>query len=373
MKYGKFFSAILFAGLLKVNAQDCDIVKGILKNYYQINEAEDCCKYANNDQYVVSCNGASVTSLSIINAQNLVQVPDAISSLTNLENLDFSNCQIAQFPYHLKSLPKLKSLSLWKNNISELTDEIAQFITLEQLDLGNNGLTAIPASISQMPALNNLNLSNNHIQALPDTLYQLKIKKLNVSGNQDLGGTLKSFSETPDFCNIKNTHLCIDKKGVCADYLVNNNRMPYCNPNDFTEDELNVDKSGDDTLGEKVSKKVSATTIVIIILVVLLIVLGVIGALIYKNRSKKNPQPAPLRSEDSLEVVVDQNKNNKKEVAEVKENVKQENTEVKENVNKAANETTSTANNDYNKDRSVSNINEPDSTAEIKPLVNNQK
>jgi len=64
MKYGKFFSAILFAGLLKVNAQDCNVVKEILKsNSIQINDADDCCTYAKNDQYVVKCNGASVTSL----------------------------------------------------------------------------------------------------------------------------------------------------------------------------------------------------------------------------------------------------------------------------------------------------------------------
>ena len=64
MKYGKFFSAILFAGLLKVNAQDCNVVKEILKGSgIQINEAADCCTYAQNDQYVVKCNGASVTSL----------------------------------------------------------------------------------------------------------------------------------------------------------------------------------------------------------------------------------------------------------------------------------------------------------------------
>jgi len=294
MKYGKFISALLFAGLLKVNAQDCNVVNEILQSS-GIQASGDCCTYAQNDQYVVKCNGASVTSLSVINAQNVAEVPASVANLASLESIDFSNCNIAQFPYHLKTLPNLKSISLLNNGITEITDEIAEFKALENLDLGNNAIAALPASLGQLSKLNTLNLNNNNIQTLPDSLFQLgNLKKLNIASNPDLTASLKKFPAAVDQCNIKSTHICIEEKGVCNNYLVNNNRMPYCHPEQFTEEELNADNSG--VQEEKSAQKGSSKVWIIILCIVLaLLIIGAIaGYFIYKKRNAEaEASPAP--------------------------------------------------------------------------------
>jgi len=284
MKYAQLFSAVLFAGLLKVNAQDCDVVKNILRNYYQIDETTDCCSYAYNDQFVVGCNGGTVNSLAIINNPSIIEVPVDVASLAGLETLDFSNCNVQQFPYTLKALPNLKSINLWKNAIGELTDEISQFPALEKLDLSENGLTALPNSIGQMANLNELNVSRNYLVNLPDSLSSLSnLKKLNVEGNQNLGGSLKKFGKTVDTCNIRNTHVCIEEKGVCDNYVINNTRMPYCHPENFSEKELEVGSDESEGGGK------SHTALIIIgIIVGVLLLAAIAGFIIAKSRKKNN-------------------------------------------------------------------------------------
>jgi len=64
MKYLNYISTFLFAGFLKINAQDCNVVNGVLSGFgYKVNQDTDCCTYAVNDQYSVSCDGNAVTGL----------------------------------------------------------------------------------------------------------------------------------------------------------------------------------------------------------------------------------------------------------------------------------------------------------------------
>ncbi|OUM56211.1 hypothetical protein PIROE2DRAFT_21642 [Piromyces sp. E2] len=301
MKYAKYFSAVLFAGLLKVNALDCDTVKNILRSYYQIDDSANCCSYAVNDQYAVSCNGDAVTSLAIVNNLNIIEVPADVANLGNLESLDISNCNIQQFPSHLKALPKLKSLTLSKNAIGEVPEDVSQFPALEKLDLGENKLTALPATIGQLANLKVLNVYRNYLTALPESIVQLNLEKLNVESNQDLAGSF-NFNGSAGFCNIKNTHLCIERKGVCNKYIVNNTRMPYCHPEQFTEEELDAGYDGNNaevttgnggntSTGGGSNKK---TIIIIAAVAAVVIIAALAGLLIAKNRKKDKMQDPRL-------------------------------------------------------------------------------
>ncbi|KAG4096113.1 L domain-like protein [Neocallimastix lanati (nom. inval.)] len=284
MKYLNYISTFLFAGFLKINAQDCNVVNGVLSGFgYKVNQDTDCCTYAVNDQYSVSCDGNAVTGLSIINNGAVNNIPDEVLKLSKLEKLDFSNCQISQFPSKLKSLPNLKSLYLWKNNIKQLPNDISELKSLEHLDLGENYLTSIPDTIGQMENLQSLLLYNNDISALPESIYKLnKLKTLNLESNQNLSGIFKSFGKKVDSCNIKNTHLCIDAKKVCDKYIVNNNdNKPFCHPEDNDSDNSSV-----------------TTVLIVIGVIALLLILAVVGYFLYK---KFNKQVIPSNEDSVIE------------------------------------------------------------------------
>jgi len=313
MKFNKLFSITILTGLSKVIAQDCNVVKTILAGLgYPIDESTDCCNYSFNDQYTISCNGNSITQLSIVNNPNIVEIPNDILNLKSLEKLDFSNCQISQFPYKLKDLPNLKSLSLWKNSISTISEEISQFKNLEYLDLGENQLSSIPDSIGQMTNLNSLLLYNNDISSFPNSIYQLsKLKTLNVESNPNLSGELKNFGGKIELCNIKNTHICISKINTCNKYIVNNSKnMPLCDAGEAAKYSKGI--SGGSVFGD-------------IIIIIGLLLLGVItiggGYYYYKRSSNKKTvyrtrsldrQPMINKNPDSSSTISDTSSKSKK-------------------------------------------------------------
>ncbi|ORX79534.1 L domain-like protein [Anaeromyces robustus] len=284
MRYAKYISAVLFASLLKVKAQDCDVVKNILKGYgYQINEAGNCCDYSLGDQYVVSCKDNSVTSLSVINNNNVNDIPDGVLQLNNLEKLDFSNCQITQFPYKLNALQNLKTLNLWNNKITDITNEISGLKSLENLDLSNNGVSALPDTIGQLSKLQTLTLNNNKLQQLPDSLYQLsELKTINLENNPNLRGNFKSFGNKVDTCNIKNTHLNVEQNDSCNRFITNTENSVAAAAQDAAEEASN-------------KKKSSSTKTVLIILGIILFILLLLGLLYFLSKrsyQKKNTNPS---------------------------------------------------------------------------------
>jgi len=295
MKYAKYLTAVLFAGLLKVNAQDCDTVKNILRTYYQIDDSVSCCNYAVNDKFAVSCNGDAVTSLAIVNNPGITEVPADVASLANLESLDISNCHIQKFPSNLNALPKLKNLVLSKNAIGEIPEDIGTFPALEKLDVSENGLTALPVSIGNLANLKNLNVYRNFITALPDSVAQLSLQRINIGGNQDLAGSLKKFSSTPELCDLRNTHICIEEKGVCSKYIVNNQRMPYCHPENFSEEELDAGFDGNtaesttgSTGGGKSSGSKKKTIYIVCGIIAGVLLLAAIGYFLMGSGKKSN-------------------------------------------------------------------------------------
>lgn len=117
----------------------------------------------------------------------------------------------------------------------------------------------------------------------------------NIESNQDLTGVLKKFGGAPELCNIKNTHLCIEDKGICKNYVVNNTRMPYCHPENFTEEELETGYDGNssaDSTGSNSGGKSKTKTILIICgVVAAVLVCALLAFLLIKKNKKADNAP----------------------------------------------------------------------------------
>lgn len=70
----------------------------------------------------------------------LQAIPDEISKLTNLEQLDLSNNRISDVPPSISSLKKLQQLLLGRNGIRWLPQEIQYLTSLQELNIVPNSL-----------------------------------------------------------------------------------------------------------------------------------------------------------------------------------------------------------------------------------------
>ena len=102
------------------------------------------------------------------------KVPNCISILNNLKNLDLSNNKIKDLPVGLFLLKQLKILYLNGNQIQSLNDEIGQLENLIILNLADNKLVSLPISIGRLKKLQGLHLQNNHLRKLPINLLELE-------------------------------------------------------------------------------------------------------------------------------------------------------------------------------------------------------
>jgi Leucine rich repeat len=77
---------------------------------------------------------------SLANA-GLTSVPEWLSALTALTELDLSGNELTALPGWLGNLTTLTQLDLWYNRLTSLPDEIGRLTGLTQLDLSGNQLT----------------------------------------------------------------------------------------------------------------------------------------------------------------------------------------------------------------------------------------
>ena len=75
-----------------------------------------------------------------IRGLKLRELPEAIASLTELQQLYLSNNQLTELPEAIRSLSQLRVLYLSHNKLTELPEAIASLTKLRQLDLKNNPL-----------------------------------------------------------------------------------------------------------------------------------------------------------------------------------------------------------------------------------------
>jgi hypothetical protein len=105
----------------------------------------------------------SLTQLRVLDLSNnqLRELPEAIASLTQLQQLDLSNNQLRELPEPIKSLTRLQLLELYNNQLTELPETIASLTRLQELDLTNNQLRELPEAIASLTKLQSLHLKNN--------------------------------------------------------------------------------------------------------------------------------------------------------------------------------------------------------------------
>ncbi|MCV6637975.1 leucine-rich repeat domain-containing protein [Candidatus Albibeggiatoa sp. nov. NOAA] len=114
-----------------------------------------------------------------------IDIPSEIKQLVNLEKLDMSNNHLYQLPVEFGQLENLVELTLSKNHLTTLPSTFSQLTQLQKLDLSNNSFNVLPQSIYALPSLAELNLPNNHIQTLSSKIAQLQnLSHLNLAANQ---------------------------------------------------------------------------------------------------------------------------------------------------------------------------------------------
>ncbi|WP_293902299.1 leucine-rich repeat domain-containing protein [Sphingobacterium sp. UBA5670] len=100
-----------------------------------------------------------------------------------MESLEISNLGIDTFPEIKTIHPKLKKITLSRNNLSVLPASISNLTALEEFDC-NNPLTSLPASFAQLKNLKQLGLNGNLFRTFPKEIFSLnKLSFLYLSGN----------------------------------------------------------------------------------------------------------------------------------------------------------------------------------------------
>ncbi len=115
----------------------------------------------------------------------LRKIPEELSRLQNLTELDLSNNLLSEIPEHLSRLQNLAELNLSGNRLAEIPEHLSRLQNLAELNLSRNRLAEIPEQLSQLQNLTSLNLSGNRLAEIPEQLSQLQnLTSLNLSGNQ---------------------------------------------------------------------------------------------------------------------------------------------------------------------------------------------
>lgn len=81
---------------------------------------------------------------------------------------------LTYLPESISQLKFLQNLDLRNNNLTELPESIGKLEFLEELILHDNALRSVPESIGNLKNLGILHLDNNNLTTLPDTICNLK-------------------------------------------------------------------------------------------------------------------------------------------------------------------------------------------------------
>ncbi|KAI9279604.1 hypothetical protein BY458DRAFT_502283 [Sporodiniella umbellata] len=132
----------------------------------------------------------SMQQLQTLNlSQNQIQsLPEEMPMrLRSLVTLRISANRIGQLPDHLDDWVHMKHLQLGSvyggNQLTALPESVTNMVRLEELDVSNNQLEQLPDDFV-IPSLISLNVSHNHLDSIPKSIAQCyHLKSLNVSKN----------------------------------------------------------------------------------------------------------------------------------------------------------------------------------------------
>ncbi|XP_067932876.1 leucine-rich repeat protein lrrA-like [Watersipora subatra] len=126
---------------------------------------------------------------NIFNFSGHQTVPEVITKLNSLEELDLSNDQINELPDSFIQLQKLKVLRI--TGVSKLSiphglqtfpEVVTKLTSLEELDLSNHQINELPDSLGSLKSLKKLNLFGNPFEVLPESITSLSsLEELDLS------------------------------------------------------------------------------------------------------------------------------------------------------------------------------------------------
>ena len=136
-----------------------------------------------------------------LSGQGLTELPPEIGQLTQLESLTLGKVEkwnyeesqripvlitnsLTNFPEELRTLNKLKRLTISGNPLRHLPKVIFELESLISIDATAIGLSEIPECMAKLINLEDLTLFDNQISIIPDSIGQLtKLEKLRLYGN----------------------------------------------------------------------------------------------------------------------------------------------------------------------------------------------
>ena len=96
-----------------------------------------------------------------LSGRELSIVPEAVSDLTELEELDLPDNYQQELPTSINKLKNLKRLTSEVNQLRELPQAIAELSNLTVLSVRNKQLSVLPSNIKHLKNLRRLYLSSN--------------------------------------------------------------------------------------------------------------------------------------------------------------------------------------------------------------------
>ena len=91
-----------------------------------------------------------------LNGRKLSKVPEAVTDLTDVEELDLSDNNLTELPTSINKLKNLEVLRLDNNQLSELPETVCELINLTWLDVSDNKLSVLPTHFSHLKKLRRL-------------------------------------------------------------------------------------------------------------------------------------------------------------------------------------------------------------------------
>lgn len=147
-----------------------------------------------------------------------ISLPEAIGSLTNLRVLRLSGVlgngegdaskqparKNAGLPDGISRLKNLTELDLGRNGLTAVPRQITGLDKLERLVLDDNNISEIPAFVPKLKSLRELSLVSTNVTALPDEFKKTKGLKIAIGGNNLTPADLEALKK--DFPNVKFAH-----------------------------------------------------------------------------------------------------------------------------------------------------------------------
>ena len=136
-------------------------------------------------QQVMHLQTVKMMNLSV---NNLSQLPDEFSALSNLERVWLWQNGLSEIPTVLLNLKHLKDLNLEENYLNKVSEDIAKLTELGNLNLDYNILIDLPKSIGKLTHLETLSVRGNQIETLEDLkVSEIKmlanLQELHIAGN----------------------------------------------------------------------------------------------------------------------------------------------------------------------------------------------